>query len=177
MNRSHFNAEPTLSPALGRPNGAICSPFLPPSGGAEHTTRAKAGMNRGRNPRADQGLTLLEVMVALGIVAIVLVSIFRLQAQSIAMEQITRFHTLAPLLADQVVAAIELQAPDFPQADAGDFKDEFPGYTWAYETRDVEGFNDQSGRPLLKQIDIQIRFNGEEDLFTLRTYRLANTAS
>lgn len=125
----------------------------------------------------DQGLTLLEVMVALGIAAIVLVSVYRLQTQSIAMEHIARFHTLAPLLADQLVAEIELQAPDFLQAETGDFQDDFPGYTWEYETRDVEGLTDNSGRALLKQIDVKIHLNNDEELFTLRTYRLADTAS
>ena len=125
--------------------------------------------------RADeQGVTLLEVMVALGIVAIVLVAVYRLQMQSIAMERIAQFHTQAPLLAQQLVAEIELQTPDLPAADKGDFGKNYPGYTWSIETRDVEDITDTDGRALLKQIDLQIRLNGDENLFTLRTYRLVN---
>ena len=124
-----------------------------------------------------QGMTLLEVMVAMGIAAIVLVSIYRLQTQSITMEQIARFHTMAPLLAEQLVAQVESQAPDYPLADAGNFEKDYPGYTWELETRDVDLFRSPSGQALLKQIDIQIHLNGDEDRFILRTYRLVNIGS
>jgi len=127
--------------------------------------------------RHSQGVTLLEVMVALGIVAIVLVAVYRLQMQSIAMEGIAQFHTRAPLLAQQLVVEIELQAPDFPAADSGDFGEDYPGYTWSLETTDVETFTDASGQALLKQIDLKIELNRDEDFFTLRTYRLVNIDS
>jgi general secretion pathway protein I len=116
-------------------------------------------------------------MVALGIVAIVLVAVYRLQMQSIAMDRIAEFHTQAPLLAQQLVAEVELQAPDYPATDSGDFGEDFPGYTWRLETADVEAFTDPSGQALLKQIDIEILLNRDEDRFRLRTYRLVNIAS
>jgi len=128
-------------------------------------------------PLDSRGMTLLEVMVAMGIAAIVLVSIYRLQTQSITMEGIAQFYTQAPLLAEELVARLELQAPDYPLADAGDFDEDYPGYTWEIETRDVEAFTDSSGRALLKQIDIKVHLNGNEDLFTMRTYRLVNIGS
>ncbi|MCU0593194.1 MAG: prepilin-type N-terminal cleavage/methylation domain-containing protein, partial [Desulfobacterales bacterium] len=49
--------------------------------------------------RSPQGFTLLEVMVALGIMAIVLVSVYRLHSQTLAMSVESRFYTQAPLLA------------------------------------------------------------------------------
>ena len=122
-------------------------------------------------------MTLLEVMVAMGIAAIVLVSIYRLQTQSISMERIAQFYTLAPLLAEQLVTRLELQAPDYPPAEAGDFDRDYPGYTWDIETRDIDAYTDSSGRALLKQIDIKIHLNDDEDLFTLRTYRLVTIGS
>lgn len=125
----------------------------------------------------DRGVTLLEVMVALGIAAIVLVAVYRLQAQSIAMERIAQFHTMAPLLAEQLVAEIEIQAPDYPQAETGNFGDDYHNYTWEFETRDVDAYTDSSGRALLKQIDIKIHLNNDEDHFTLRTYRLVDIGS
>jgi len=122
-------------------------------------------------------MTLLEVMVSMGIAAIVLVSIYRLQTQSMAMERIAQFHTAAPLLAEQLVAQLELQAPDYPSANSGNFDDAYPGYTWEIETRDVDAYTDASGRALLKQIDIKVHLNDNEDIFTLRTYRLVNIGS
>jgi general secretion pathway protein I len=94
-----------------------------------------------------------------------------------AMERIAQFHTAAPLLAEQLVAQLELQAPDYPSADSGNFDDAYPGYTWEIETRDVDAYTDASGRALLKQIDIKVHLNDNEDLFTLRTYRLVNIGS
>lgn len=140
---------------------------------------AKIGkpFNIRRRELSRQGMTLLEVMVAMGIAAIVLVSIYRLQAQSITMEQIARFHTNAPLLAEQLVAQLELKAPDYPLSDAGDFDQDYPGYTWELETRDVNAFTNPDGQALLKEIDIKIQLNGNEDRFILRTYRLVNIGS
>lgn len=126
---------------------------------------------------AESGMTLLEVMVAMGIAAIVLVSIYRLQTQSIAMERIARFYTVAPLLAEQLVGRLELQAPDYPLSDTGDFGNDYPGYAWEIETRDVEAYTDASGRALLKQFDIKVHLNVNEDFFTLRTYRLVDIGS
>ena len=125
----------------------------------------------------SQGVTLLEVMVALGIAATVLVAVYRLQAQSIAMEGIARFHTMAPLLAQQLMVELEMQAPEIPAADSGDFGDDYPGYAWTIETADVDAITDPNGRALLKQIDINIRLNRGKDLFTLRTFRLVNAGS
>lgn len=125
----------------------------------------------------DRGVTLLEVMVALGIAAIVLVSVYRLQAQSIAMERIAQFYTVAPLLAEQLVAEVEIQAPDYPRDEGGDFGDDYPDYTWEFQTRDVEAYTDSDGRALLKQIDIEIHLNNDEGHFMLRTYRLVNAGS
>ncbi len=125
----------------------------------------------------ELGITLLEVMVALGIAAIVLVAVYRLQIQSLDLERIARFHTRAPMLAEELIADIELLAPEFPDTDSGDFGKDYPGYTWTLETRDVANLTDNSGRLLLKQIDIKVHLNDDEDLFKLRTYRLANPGS
>ncbi len=136
--------------------------------------QAGGAPRRGRDP---QGITLLEVMVALGIAAIVLVAVYRLQMQSISMDRITQFHTQAPLLALQLVAEIELQAADLPPEDSGDFGEAFPGYTWSLAATDMEDFADPDGRTLLKQIDLKVHLNRDEDLFTLRTYRLVDVGS
>ena len=122
----------------------------------------------------QQGMTLLEVMVAMGIAALVLVSIYRLQSQSITMERIAQFHTVAPLLAEQLVARLEINAPDYPLEDTGDFQDDYPDYHWELETRDVDAFTKPDGGALLKEIDIKIQLEGNEDLFIMRTYRLVD---
>jgi general secretion pathway protein I len=144
----------------------------------EKTSRlALRGMPCRLARRVDaHGVTLLEVMVALGIVAIVLVAIYRLQIQAITMERISQFHTQAPLLAQKLVAEIELQTANLPATENGDFGDDYPGYTWKIETEDVQDLIDTDGRALLKQIDLQIQLNADENQFNLRIYRLVNLA-
>jgi general secretion pathway protein I len=122
------------------------------------------------------GVTLLEVMVALGIAALVLVTVYRLQTQSIAMESTVRFHTVAPLLAERVVARVEQQLPDAPESDQGRFGDDFDHYSWEVRTGDAGAFSTPTGQPLLKQIDVRVYRDDTREQFNLRTYRLAAPA-
>jgi type II secretion system protein I len=144
--------------------------FIPEKG------RRQASAVTIRRLRDVRGLTLLEVMVALAIAAIVLVSVYRLQTQSIAMESIAQFNTIAPLLAEQLVTRVELQAPDFPLSDSGDFEDDFSGYSWEIATQDAGALQTPTGQPLLKQIDVTVYHHENEDRFSMRTYRLATPA-
>ena len=121
----------------------------------------------------NRGFTLLEVMVAMGIAAIVLVTVYRLQIQSIAMEATAQFHMQAPLLAEKVIADMVLQTPSYPVSETGRFENGPEDYAWELNTRDVEGFSTPTGQNLLKQIDVRIyRYDGKEQ-FRMRTYRLA----
>jgi prepilin-type N-terminal cleavage/methylation domain-containing protein len=121
-----------------------------------------------------RGVTLLEVMVALGIAALVLVAVYRLQIQSIAMETTAQFHTVAPLLAEQLIARAELQTPDFPATDSGRFEEDgFENYAWEITTQDAGSFATPTGQQLLKQIDVRIFHHDKKDQFSMRTYRLA----
>jgi general secretion pathway protein I len=120
-----------------------------------------------------RGVTLLEVMVALGIAALVLVTVYRLQTQSIAMESAVQFHTVAPLLAEKIMAQIDRQLPDIPNSDQGRFEDDFDRYSWEFATREAGEFSTPTGQPILKQIDIRIYRHDTDDHFSLRTYRLA----
>jgi general secretion pathway protein I len=117
------------------------------------------------------GFTLLEVMVALAVMSIVLVSVYRMHSQSLTMNAAARFYTLAPLLAQNKIAELEMLSADgFPE-DSGDFGEQYPGYSWRTSLVDVssevlgEVAND------LKQIDLTISFNDDQFSHSLRTYR------
>jgi len=56
---------------------------------------------------AAGGFSLLEVLVALVLVAIVLISVYRLYSQSILMDRRARFDTVAPQLARLKLAELE----------------------------------------------------------------------
>jgi len=124
-----------------------------------------------RNLQHDFGFTLLEVMVAVSIIAIVLVSVYKMQAQTIAMNYAARFDATAPLLAQLKIAELETENLEEQADDSGDFGDEFPGYRWNIIIDDVESEILGNIAENLKQIDIDISFNNDEFTYSLRIYR------
>lgn len=77
------------------------------------------------------GFTLLEVMIAMAVLAISLVAVFQMHSQSVAMEGRARFETTAALLAQSKMAEVESMKPEELGSGSGDFGDDFPGYIWS----------------------------------------------
>ena len=123
------------------------------------------------NLRAACGFTLLEIMVSISVIALVLVSVYRLHAQTISMHQSVSFYTTAPLLAQNKMAEFEIKPLDELTDDSGSFADEFPGYSWKVAINDVESETLGSTAEDLKKIDITVSFNQDEFTYDLRTYR------
>ena len=117
------------------------------------------------------GFTLLEVMVALAVMSIVLVSVYRMHSQSLTMNTAARFYTLAPLLAQNKMAELETLLSDGFSDNSGDFGEQYPGYSWRSSATDVssevlgEVAND------LKRIDLTVSYNEDQFSYDLRTYR------
>jgi len=84
------------------------------------------------------GFTLLEVMIAMAILAITLVVIFQSQSQSVSMAGEARFQTTAALLAQGKIAEIETANPERISSDSGDFGDDFPDYSWELDVTETE---------------------------------------
>lgn len=82
------------------------------------------------------GFTLLEVMIAISLLAISLTTLFGSQSQSVSLGSTTKFNTQAPFLAQQKLAEYT-RTPDRPTSDSGDFGDKFPGYQWKIEAEDA----------------------------------------
>ena len=121
--------------------------------------------------RTASGFTLLEVMIALAVMAIVLVSVYRMHSQSLTMNTEARFYTLAPLLAQNKMAELEMLSADgFPE-DSGDFGEQHPGYSWRTSLVDVSSEVLGEVASDLKQIDLTISFNDGQFSHSLRTYR------
>ena len=89
-------------------------------------------------PGGRRGFTLMEVMIAMAILAIALVVIFQSQSQSASMAAHARFLTTASLLAQSRMAEIEARGPRNFQSEDGDFGAGFPDYRWRLEVRDTE---------------------------------------
>ena len=86
----------------------------------------------------NAGFTLLEVMVAMSILAIALVAVLQLQSQSISMSTAARFTTTASFLAQSKMADIETDAALGNKSLKGDFAPDYPEYKWTVEVTDTK---------------------------------------
>ena len=113
------------------------------------------------------GFTLLEVMIAMAILAITLVVVFQSQSQSISMAGRARFESTASLLAQSKMAEIEAADPENVVSDSGDFGDDFPGYSWQVDVTETE-------IKLLKKIKVKVvnEIMTSNNSFRLVLYRL-----
>ena len=87
--------------------------------------------------KKESGFTLLEVMIAMAILAIALVAVFQLQSQSISMSSESRFMTTASLLAQDKMSAIEAGTSLGNQSQKGDFAPDYPEYGWTIQVTDT----------------------------------------
>jgi len=126
---------------------------------------------------SSKGFTLLEVMVSVAIIAIVLVSILRLQGQSISMNEAIRFYTIAPLLADSKISEIRLNPSNFELSSSGDFGGEYPGYSWKVQTEEMKIDVIESPELTLKKFDVLISLNNGELNFPLRRFLNADSGA
>jgi general secretion pathway protein I len=117
------------------------------------------------------GFTLLEVMVAMSIIAIVLLAVYRLHSQTLMMNYSARFYTTAPLLAQQKLSELELSESDALIDAAGNFGEDHAGYGWEVSVGNIESELIKTAAENLKRIDLKITLNQDELAYTLRTYR------
>ena len=116
-----------------------------------------------RNPQPEAGFTFLEIMVAISIMAIVLVTIYRMHAQTLSMNYSARFYTTAPLLAQKKMVEIESKGQQDMTDDSG--------YRWRVAVDDVESKALGGVAENLKKIDILVTLNNDEFTYSVRTYK------
>ena len=115
------------------------------------------------------GFTLLEVMVAVAIIAIALTTLLGSQSQSVSFANSAKFETMAALLAQAKMSEIALQDGGELSSDSGDFGDDYPGYAWEATVSDIsiEGIDNISN--YLKQIDLVVTWGVYS--YNLRLYQ------
>lgn len=109
------------------------------------------------NSRPDRGFTLLEVVVSMGLIAVVLVAIFRLQAQSLGLQYESRFLTTANLLLQERISAVGALEQIEEGTFSGDFGEDFPEFAYRVEVLPVKDWEN------LLKIRIDIVLTGDQD--------------
>jgi general secretion pathway protein I len=129
------------------------------------------------NKHKDVGFTLLEVMVAMAIIAIALTAVLGSQSQGVSLANEAKFNTTAPLLAQCKMAEIEAADPDDLADDSGDFGEDFPGYTWQLTVKDVVLEAPENVSERLRQCNLGVYW-GEGGLYkySIRLYRFSPKA-
>jgi general secretion pathway protein I len=124
-----------------------------------------------RNP----GFTLLEVMVAMSIIAIALTALLASQSQSISIAGEAKFSTTAAFLAQSKMAEIGTKTGDELIYDSGDFGDDFPDYSWEMEVQDVVFTEEEAFTDYVKQVDLTIYWGeGKQYQYSLRLYHFVS---
>jgi len=85
----------------------------------------------------ESGFTLLEVMVAVAVIAITFVTLLGAQSQSVSIAGHTRFAVTSALLAQQQLTEIEMTEYEQISSGSGDFGENYPGYSWQAEVSDL----------------------------------------
>lgn len=124
-----------------------------------------------RRSARQAGFTLMEVMVALSVVAIALLAIYRMHSQTLFMNERGRFDTIATLLAREKLADIDSGNLADLTSDSGDFGSDHPGYTWRIDTEAVTSDLLKDDGPIIRRISLTIGFNDDASVFNLITYR------
>ena len=127
--------------------------------------------------KTGRGFTLLEVMVALAIIAIALTAVLGMQSQSLSLAGEAKFGTTASLLAQAKIAEIETLNPEDLVSGSGDFGDNFDGYSWQTEVNDIVLDDTEGIFRHLKRIDLNVSWGDSEQYqYGLRFYRFVPEA-
>lgn len=125
------------------------------------------GLNKNKRLKGEQGFTLLEIMVAVSIIAIAFTTIFRMHSQTLKMVQTAKFYAVAPHLAQAKLSEIESDPGSFRDL-SGNFEDSYSDYSWKSNVEEVVLNVLDEGANVVKKIDLSVNFGNEE--YSLRLY-------
>jgi general secretion pathway protein I len=120
----------------------------------------------------DGGFTLLEVMIAFSIIAIVITTLWGLHSQTVLLNLNSQFDTQAPFLAEIRMAQVIENISKHDENEEGDFGEDFTGYAWKSSVSNVESETLGALAEKLKKIEVSVNFNNEEFTYTLTSYQL-----
>ncbi len=125
-------------------------------------------MASGVSMQQQKGLTLLEVLLAVAVISITMVTLIGSQSQSVSLVTQAQFETTAALLAQQKLAELHLMEFDDLNSDSGEFGEDFANFQWKTEVRllseselDIEGAGD-----MIKSVALSVFSSSDQGLST-----------
>jgi len=112
--------------------------------------------------KKESGFTLLEITVAMAIIAIALTAMLSSQSQSLSLANEAKFSTTASLLAQSKMAEFETVKPEDLGSGSGDFGEDFPNYYWEMNVSDITIPEAEKSSEYLKQLDLKISWGDVE---------------
>lgn len=127
------------------------------------------------------GFTLLEVMVAMAILAIGLTALYSSLSRTVSVADISDFTAASAHLGATQMAAV-LEGDDLSTSSAGDFGGRYSGYTWQVKTREAGMTNDRAAELIpegpagfLQRVDLIITDTRRDEVFTMTRYRFGES--
>ena len=117
----------------------------------------------------NKGFTLLEVMIAVALIAIALTTLLGSQSQSVSFANSAKFETMAALLAQSKMSEVTMQKAGTLTSDSGDFGEDYPGYAWAVDVSEIAIPGIDNISDYLKQIDLEVTWGALS--YNLRLYQ------
>ena len=114
------------------------------------------------NRDATAGFTLLEVLVALAVLAIVVTSVFQLHATTLGLVERSRTATRAPRLADGVLTRIARELPE-PDTLNGTLDESDGGWTWQATVTPIDKLVAEESKVRLYRVSATVFFNGDAE--------------
>ena len=115
---------------------------------------------------SNNGFTLLEVVIAMGLIAIALVTVIQLHSHNITLQTETKLISTVNFLASERFAEVQAE-PDLQAGSSdGDFGEDYPVYRYKQDVESVGDFDD------LYKVTVTIYTDEQEEgrEFTFDTY-------
>ncbi len=129
------------------------------------------------NKSDQKGFTLIEIMVAVAIIAIAFTSVLKLHTQTVAMNIASNFYAKAPLLAQKIISEWETgMATNGSIPPLSETLEEFPGFTFETNHETLAFDSLYSEKPddndsLLVEIVCTILYNHGEYHYTTKALK------